>query len=215
VTAIAVVRAGNEIILAADSLNTSSDSTSRTLRKIHDLGLGIFAVSFGLNGCDETGFDVPTILAAVRDSKPKTVWEALGFIQKQIMESFGNTILYLYENEREVFDQVFRGKTGIVVAGYQDRPEIGTLFFDITISNERPVAMSKIDFAPNGDVNLLLSPSGNCDIYREKHWPLKEMSPLEFAVGFIQTEINNGTPNVGPPIDILRLDATGSEWFQR
>jgi hypothetical protein len=71
VTAICVVGTTDEVVVAADSMNWHDDGPATVMRKIHDLGSGIFATGYGLNGHEETNFDIPSLRALVRNDKPK------------------------------------------------------------------------------------------------------------------------------------------------
>lgn len=104
------IRTSEEIDVAADSLSIGVGGPDKTLRKIQDLGNGVFVAHAGLNNHEETGFDMPTLVSEIRDDGPRTVLAVFKSAEKIIGELLRKVVRLMRRENRSELGRILANR---------------------------------------------------------------------------------------------------------
>lgn len=223
-TTIVVARSVNEIVIGADSKVT--DTYGNELRsqvcKIQQVG-NLFIAFEGLLRNKATGFSVPDIAVRALQLKPDaSAAEKVGILTGLLTSELFTELPRIRSNSADEFHTKLEGQTflRVVIAGFEgNRPVVFVRQFRTTFI-ARGIGVTVIpddcvDYCQGEVVTRFLGET-------EAIEGLPEDTPGFWkdglAVGvrrLIETEIAARSEYVGPPIDLLRIDASGAKWIQK
>jgi hypothetical protein len=223
-TAIAAICRPGEIVIAADSRRLSPTNTAQTVVcKIRDLNT-LFAAVSGINTYAPTNFDVSQLLP----TQMPNVDIGINFdsLCDSILPPLRLALEHLRNNNPDLFQRYALQKKpmGIMCARVQNSvPTLITLNVDVQVPENGP-----LETIPRRNEWPVL---GLCDdpfcsfvgtdegvaayLVLAESEELYQGDLVERARGFVQMEIDKQTPEIGGPIDILRLTVDGASWIQR
>jgi hypothetical protein len=223
-TTIVVARSANEIVIGADSkvTDTYGNELNSQVCKIQQVG-NLFVAFEGLLRDKATGFSVPDIAVRALQFKP----EASASEKVNILTGFLTAALFVElphvrNNSADEFHTKLEGQTflRVVVAGFErGRPVVFVRQFRTTfIARGIGVTVIPDDCLADCEGEVVTRFLGETDAIDG----LPEDTPDFWKDGLpagvrrlIETEIAARSEYVGPPIDLLRIDANGAKWIQK
>ena len=223
-TTIVVARSANQIVIGADSkvTDTYGNELNSQVCKIQQVG-NLFVAFEGLLRDKATGFSVPEISVRALQLNPNASAET----KVNILTGFLTSELFLElqrvrTNSPDEFHTKLEGQTflRVVIAGFErGRPLVFVRQFRTTFI-ARGVGVTVIPDdcldACNGEVVTRFL--GETDAIEG----LPEDTPGFWRTGLadgvrrlIETEIAARSEYVGPPIDLLLINAQGAKWIQK
>jgi len=223
-TTIVVARTANEIVIGADSKVTDSygKELSSQVCKIQQVG-NLFIAFEGLFRDKATGFSVPNISIKALQLKPDaTAAEKVNILTGFITAELFVELNRVRRDSANEFHTKLEGQTflRIVIAGFEDnRPVVFVRKF-------------RTAFIAQG-IGVIVIPDDCLDDCRgevvtrflgetEAIEGLPEDSPGFWKDGLVagvrrlvETEIEARSEYVGPPIDLLQINAHGARWIQK
>jgi len=223
-TAIAAICGPGEIVIAADSRRLSlTDGAQTVVCKIRDLNT-LFAAVSGINSYAPTHFDVYQLLPA--QMSDADIGINLDSLCASILPPLRLAREHLRNNNANLFQRyaIQKSPMGITCARVQNYvPILITLDVVVQVPENGP-----LEAIPHRNEWPVL---GLCDDPKSSfvgtdegvatYLELAESGELyqgdlvERARSFVQMEIDKQTPEIGEPIDILRLTVDGATWIQR
>lgn len=223
-TTIVVARAANEIVIGADSkvTDTYGKELDSQVCKIQQVGNLFFAVE-GLLRDKATGFNVPEIVSRALQLKP----DATAAEKVNILTGFLTTELFAELNRvrrdsADEFHTKLEGQTflRIVVAGFENnRPlvfvrQFRTAFvaggMGVTVIPDDCLADCKGEV-----VTRFLGETDAIDGLPEDNPGFWKGGLVAGVRRLVETEIDARSEYVGPPIDLLQINAQGARWIQK
>ena len=223
-TAIAAICRPGEIVIAADSRRLNFTTGEQTcICKIRDLAT-LFAAVSGINSYDATHFNVSELLPT--EMPEADIGINVDSIRDLILPPLTLALEHLRSNNPEPFQRYAVQKSPLdikfarVQNGHPTMINLGVVVADqgdgplsiIPQRNDWPVL--GIDDTPwssfvgtDEGVADYISLANNGDLYNG--------DLVQRARNFVQMEIDKQTPEIGGPIDILRLTVDGSAWIQK
>jgi hypothetical protein len=223
-TAIAAICRDVEIVIAADSRRLNFTTGEQTLVcKIRDL-TSLFAAVSGINSYDATQFNVYEILPA--EMPAVDIGANLDSIKDLILPPLTVALEHIRENNADFFQRLAlqQPPLNISFARIQNgRPTMINFGVGVEVQGNGPLVITqkRKDWPVHG---LFYAPVGyfvGTDEGVAHYRSLVESGGLytgdlvEHARSFVQMEIDKQTPEIGGPIDILRLTVDGATWIQR
>ncbi len=223
-TTIVVARSANEIVIGADSkvTDTYGNELGSQVCKIQQVG-NLFVAFEGLLRDKATGFSVPDITVRALQLKP----DASAAEKVQILTGFLTSELFaelprVRANSADEFHTKLEGQTflRVVVAGFEgNRPVVFVRQFRTTfIARGIGVTVIPDDCLADCKGDVVTRFLGETEAIEG----LPEDTPGFWQEGLtvgvrrlIETEIQARSEYVGPPIDMLRIDANGAKWIQK
>lgn len=223
-TTIVVARSANEIVIGADSkvTDTYGNEVASQVCKIQQFG-NLFVAFEGLLRDKATGFSVPDIAQRAFEVKP----EASAVDRVNILTGYLTSELFIElprvrNNSAEEFHTKLEGQTflRVVIAGFdRGRPvvfvrQFRTTFFargiGVTVIPDDCLADCKGDV-----VTRFLGETDAIDGLPEETEGFWKDGLAAGVQRLIETEVEARSEYVGPPIDLLRIDAQGASWIQK
>ena len=209
-TSLAVIRTGQEIVIAADSRVTSLsfEGSRPDMCKVRQTGNAIAAfvglVSFSSDG-RAPGFDaVGTVDAFLDESgtlaaKAEKIRAALG---GQLAKGLGYA-------PRAVLERLNGFVLGVVIAGEDEEDAVLKLHYMQFTLSRGGTLVSSISFCPgdgcpHGVVRMVAPPAHDLDLRADGvHW----------ARGYVQSQIDRDLPTIGGPLQLVRITHQGLNWI--
>lgn len=224
-TTIVVARTRSEIVIGADSkvTDTFGNDLSQQLCKIVPAG-NLFLAFEGLKQNRQTGFNVidlsvKALQRETRASADDRVSILTGFMTSRLFRE----LLFLKQHDEPTYLRKIQGQIflRIVVAGFeQNRPLIFVRQFRAVQLNANNIAVEVIsdDCGRECQGEVVTRFLGEADAIDG----LAEDTPGFWSQGLasgvrqlVETEIGAREEYVGPPVDLVRITASGAEWIQR
>jgi hypothetical protein len=223
-TTIVVARTANEIVIGADSkvTDTYGKELSNQVCKIQQVG-NLFIASEGLLRDKATGFNVPNIAGRALQLKP----DATAAEKVNILTGFLTAELFVELNRvrrdsADEFHTKLEGQTflRIVIAGFEgDRPVVFVRQFRTSfIARGTGVTVIPDDCVDDCQGEVVTRFLGETEAIEG----LPEDTPGFWKDGLVngvrrlvETEIRTRSEYVGPPIDLLQINAQGAKWIQK
>lgn len=223
-TTIVVARTSTEIVIGADSKVT--DSYGKTLNseicKIQQVG-NLFIAFEGLLRDKRTGFAVADIAKRALQLRPEgTAAERVSILTGFLTTALVTELVQVKRNSPDEFQKRLEGQTflRIVIAGFEkNKPVVFVRNFRMAmVAGKMAVTVIPDDCLDDcqGEVaTRFLGETAAID-------GLPEDTPGFWTEGVVagvrrllEVEIMARSDYVGPPIDILRIDAKGAKWVQK
>lgn len=222
-TAKLIIRTPNEIVAAADSLavNASGMAFQEPESKIRSFGDFFISVN-GMSSDPQTGYDIFALLESLGNESGH-LHQKLAMFERQVQSQLKYTLEEMRKNDPDAYRH-----TVIEIA------PLGVDFFglfdsDLFLHNFRFVVRD-----PDGrdllvDVEKHSCP-GDCPdgiawvsvgrpeyIQRLRNeFPDFSRAPLvHLAERYVQMQIDDGVPHVGPPVEVLRIAREGAQWIRK
>jgi len=223
-TAIAAICRDAEIVIAADSRRLNFTTSEQTLVcKIRDL-TALFAAVSGINSYDPTQFNVYEILPA--EMPAVDIGANVDSIRDLILPPLTVALEHLRKNNADLFQRfaLQQSPLSINFARIQNgRPTMINFGVGVEVQGNGPVVITqkRNDWPVHGlfyaPVSSFVGTVEGVAHYRSlaKSGELYNGDLVERARSFVQMEIDKQTPEIGGPIDILRLTVDGANWVQR
>jgi hypothetical protein len=222
-TAIAILRTPSEIVIAADSRETNfpQGSTRDHSCKIMEATGVVFAPTGTVSSTG--GFDVDAIAFQALKNTAGTLKERVLRFDSLIKDALQSLVYEIKDGnytkaQKEKFFST-RHFLGIAFAAVENNVSVLVgRDFDASISDpivKRGAYECPGNECPNGEVVVLSSMQRNLQEKFFKTHRHLDRDLVELARSFVQEHIDEGVPDVAPPIDIVRLTSRGIEWLQR
>ena len=223
-TTIVVARSANEIVIGADSkvTDTYGNELNSQVCKIQQVG-NLFLAFEGLLRDKATGFSVPEIAMKALQLRP----EASAAEKVNVLTGFLTSELFVElqrvrNSSADEFHTKLEGQTflRVVVAGFEgNRPVVFVRQFRTTfVARGIGVTVSPDDCLDNCHGDVVTRFLGETEAIEG----LPEDRPTFWKDGLaagvrrlIETEIEARNEYVGPPIDLLQINAQGAKWIQK
>jgi hypothetical protein len=223
-TAIAAICRPGEIVIAADSRRLSLTNSAQTMVcKIRDLNT-LFAAVSGINTYAPTNFDVSQLLPTQMPNVD--IGTNLDSLCHSIVPPLRFALEHLRNSNPDLFQRYALQKKpmGIMCARVQNSvPTLITLNVDVQVPENGPLETipRRSEWPVWGLCDdpfcSFVGTDEGVATYLALHQggELYQGDLVERARGFVQMEIDKQTPEIGEPIDILRLTVGGAIWIQR
>jgi hypothetical protein len=200
-----------------------SESTGREC-KIFKSGDIFFALA-GFYRDPARGFDLRRLVVeTIR--KDMTLSEATDAVANAVSSSLHDELLKLRSESPELFNKYVGGRPGqlakILFTCFEDGvPKVAFLGFSEEGLPSGEITVSAKRAACPGDCNsqsvsaFYMTDRTAIDEYLKNGGKLDWLSPEKAAKQLVELVIKAGTPGVGPPVDVLRIDGNGAEWVAR
>lgn len=223
-TTIVVARSANEIVIGADSkvTDTYGNELNSQVCKIQQVG-SLFVAFEGLMRDKATGFSVPAIAVRAMQLKP----DASAAEKVNILTGFLTSELFvelqrLRSNSANEFHTKLEGQTflRVVIAGFEgNRPVVFVRQFRTTIISGG-IGVTVIPDDCLGDckgevVTRFLGETEAIDGLPEETPDFWHGGLIAGTRRLIEAEIAARSEYVGPPIDLLQINAQGAKWIQK
>jgi hypothetical protein len=222
-SSIIAIRTPTVFAIAADGKGTfkggNQPETVRRVSKIFESAGVIYAVG-GL-AKSPLGFDPAAIIAASVSSR-RALADIANEVEREISTGLKDELIKLRAKEPGLYRSQLVGKnrgTNILLARWEsDEPVAIAIRFvaeldkggdDLVIQTQRLCCPGRD--CPNGFFTFYLGHREPIDKYLSET-PNFQMNPEEAVRFFVQLVIDSGAPDVGPPIDVVRIDADGIAW---
>ena len=223
-TTIVAVRTPEVFAMAADGEGTfkgrGMPTTSRLVSKIFQKAGLLYAIS-GLTKDANRGFD-PAAAIASFISVPQPLRKTANDLERILSNSLRNELTTLRAEEPALFRHAVEGDsrgTSILLACWENEEPLAIAIHFLGVLDEegkltiRTTRLACPGDCPNGTFTFFLGHHTAIDKYASERGNRIPMSPEESVRFFVQLEIDAGTPGVGLPIDIVRLDRNGISWL--
>lgn len=223
-TTIVVARTSMEIVIGADSKVT--DSYGKALNsetcKIRQIG-NLFIASEGLLRDKKTGFSVADIARRALQIRPDvTAAERVSILTGFLTSALVEELVQVRRNSPNEFQIKLEGQTflRIAIAGFEkNKPVVFVRHFRMAlISGKMAVTVIPDDClaACEGEVvTRFLGETAAIDGLPEDTPGYWNEGVVAGVRRLLEMEVMARSEYVGPPIDILRIDAKGAKWIQR
>lgn len=223
-TAIAAICRPGEIVIAADSRRLGVTTGEHTLVcKIRDLET-LFAVVSGINTYDATDFDVSELIPT--QMPDVDVGTNVDSIRDAILPPLRCALEHLRSDNPDRFQSVALQKSpmNIKFARVQNSvPILINMNVAVQVPQSGPLVITpqREDWPILGlsdePVSYFVGTDDGVAAYKAlaNSGGLYQGDLVQRARNFVQMEIDKLTPEIGGPIDILRLTAEGANWIQR
>lgn len=224
-TTIVVARSQTEIVIGADSkvTDTFGNDLNKPICKIRQAG-NLFIAFEGLKENRQTGFNVLDFSLRALQRKPRaSASDRVNILTALLTSRLFTELRFLKQHDQETYLRKIQGKTflRLIVAGFEhDRPLIFVRQFRANQINEQMVVAELIadDCLANcpGEIaTRFLGETEAIDGLAEETPGFWEKGLANGVRQLIQTEMGARDEYVGPPIDLLHIDARGAKWIQR
>lgn len=224
-TTIVVARSQTEIVIGADSkvTDTYGNDLNQQVCKIVQAG-NLFVAFEGLKLNRQTGFNVIDLSTKALQREPRAAAaDRVGILTGLLTSRLFTELLFLKEHDEGTYLKKIQGQTflRLIIAGFeQNRPLVFVRQFRAIQIAPRSIAVQVIadDCLADCRGEVVTRVLGETEAIEG----LPEDTPGFWAQGLIggvrqliETEIQARDEYVGPPIDLLRINAGGAEWIQR
>jgi hypothetical protein len=223
-TTVVVARSANEIVIGADSkvTDTYGKELSNQVCKIQQVG-NLFVAFEGLLRDKATGFNIPEItLRALRLKPDATAADKVNILTGFITAALFVELNRVRRDSPDEFHVKLEGQTflRIVVAGFENnRPLVFVRQFR-TAFIARGIGVVVIpddclDDCQGKVVTRFLGETAAIDGLPEDTPDFWDDGLAAGVRRLVQTEIDARSEFVGPPIDLLQINARGAKWIQK
>ncbi len=220
-TTIVAMRTPDFFVIAADSLSTfkggKKPQSSGLMCKILQKGSVVFATA-GLVKDPQRGFDSNAIVSkSLQASSPLST--NIKMVEASLSQSFQRELERLRYEEPSLFKKS-RSVT-VLLARYEKNQPIASGIQFLGEPGAKGTVLVKTKTlscpgdCPRGQYIFYLGETSIVKKFMHESGHNLQMSPEEAVRFMVQLEIDAGTPGVGPPIDVLRLDKNGIKWLSR
>jgi len=223
-TTILAVRTAELFTIAADGKGTfragGKLTSRRSVRKIFQQGGVLYAIS-GLTKDPSRGFD-PAATIAAHLVVPQDLRKTANDVELLLSNAIEAELAKLRVEEPALFKEAVEGEdrgTSILLARWEngEPAAIGIHFVaELDVQGKLTIQTRRLACpgdCPNGTFTWFLGHRKAIDKYVAEQGKHLQMSPEDGVRFFVQLEIDAGTPGVGPPIDVVRLDRHGITWL--
>ena len=223
-TTIVVARGANEIVIGADSKVTDAFGNDLNKRacKIRQIG-NLFIAIEGLEIDRQTRFNVPEIASKALSSKAPAS-DRVSILMGYLVTNLLTELSHLKTHEPQTFFKKIEGGQlflRIIVAGFESgRPLLFVRSFRALPYNPGQIGVAVIpddclDNCKGGVVTRFLGESDAIEGLPEETPDFWKPGLAAGVRSLIETEVSARSEYVGPPIDIVRITASGAQWIQR
>jgi len=223
-TTIVVARSPTEIVIAADSkvTDTYGNELNSQVCKIQQVG-NLFLAFEGLLRDRATGFSVPEIALRALQLKPEaSAQEKVNILTGFLTSELFAELQRVRTNSPDEFHTRLEGQTflRVLIAGFEgNRPLIFERQFRTTFI-ARGVGVTVIpddcvDGCAGEIVTRLLGETEAIEGLPEETPGFWQGGLAEGARRLVEIEIAARSEYVGPPVDLLLINAQGAKWIQR
>jgi len=223
-TTIVVARTANEIVIGADSkvTDTYGKELNSQVCKIQQVG-NLFIAFEGLLRDKATGFNVPGIASRALQLKPDaTAAEKVNILTGLLTAELFVELTRLRRDSANEFHTKLEGQTflRIVIAGFEGNQPVVFVrqFRTAFVASGIGVTVIPDDCLADCQGEVVTRFLGEIDAIEG----LPEDTPGFWKDGLVagvrrlvETEIEARSEYVGPPIDLLQIDARGAKWIQK
>jgi hypothetical protein len=205
-TSVAIVRDDDQIVIAADSRATNENHTVLPdICKIRAVG-DWYVSTIGVT--DGPGLDVYSTVSQLLIGS-KSLATTIEIISETLTPKL-NAILKSNDKARDLIASLRNNVVGIIIFGHENGVvKLSYLLFrldDGSVSHK--IFACPTDCSPEGRAFVFV-PVSDGDKF---DWSL----PISVGVpSFVQMEIDRHTIDIGPPIQILRVDRFSSHWVEK
>jgi hypothetical protein len=218
-TSIIAIRTPTVFAIAADGKGIfkggSESATARRVSKIFETAGVVYAIG-GLAKSPH-GFDPAAIIAASVSSR-RSLADTANEVERDISTALKDELIKLRTKEPAFYRNQLVGKnrgTNILLARWESNEPVAIAIRfvaeldkagNLMIQTQRLCCPGRD--CPNGSFTFYLGHHEAVDKYLSET-PNFAMKPEEAVRFFVQLVIDTGAPDVGPPIDVVRLDSDG------
>jgi hypothetical protein len=224
-TTIVVARSRTEIVIGADSkvTDTYGNDLNKAVCKIMRAG-NLFIAFEGLKTNPQTGFNVTELSLKALQREPRApAIERVSILTGFLTSRLFTELLFLKQRDQDTYVRKIQGQMflRLVIAGFeQNRPLLFVRGFRaIQISPQKVsvevVAEDCLADCQGEVVTRQLGETEAIDGLAEETPDFWKNGLANGVRQLIQTEIAARDEYVGPPIDLLRIDAHGAQWIQK
>jgi hypothetical protein len=223
-TVIVAVRTPEVFAIAADGEGTFRSegkvTSRRSVPKIFQQSGALYAIS-GLTKDPGRGFD-PTAMIAASLAVPLPLRNTANSLEVLLSKALEDELTKLRVEEPALFREAVEGDnrgTSVLLARWENGEPAGIgLHFlpavdvqgNLTIQTQRLACPGD---CPRGTFTWFLGHRKAINKYVAERGNNMRMSPEDGVRFLVQLEIDAGTPGVGPPIHVVRLDGDGVTWL--
>jgi hypothetical protein len=223
-TAVAVMRTPREIAIAADSRVVRSDSLSEALQvcKIRRAG-GIYFVAHNLVEDPASGFDIYEIAdQACREGT--TISAKAQLFDSLVVGPLIRALVRIRTMSPGSFRKHFveQAASGIIFAGFLDHvPVLIARRLVVVNPDSAQFSLSIVRrecpgvWCMSGTTTFFVAPDEAVSRFRLAYPYYLRMRPAEVVQQFVEMRIRDHVPDVGPPVDVVRITERGAEWIRR
>jgi len=224
-TTIVVIRTPEEVVIAADSTSTIQGDGltpgTATVCKIYEVDNLLFFAISGLANDARSGFSIPQIVAT--DARAGgSISARLARMERDVTEALLGELPKLKGRDPGGYEKLVRAKGAVTVmlAGMDDGSPMATSFSIGLTRSDKGLIETNVTrescpgnctngvrafwFGEGGEIERLIHSGG-----------LPQGSMAELAEHLVEAEISAHAPNVGGPVDVLRIRADGPVWVHR
>jgi hypothetical protein len=225
-TTIVVARTVSEIVIGADSKVTDAYGNDLNKRacKIRQLG-DLFIAIEGLEIDRQTGFSVPEIASkALAWKTPAPASDRVSMLMGYLVSGLLTELSHLKTHEPQTYFKKIEGGQlflRIVVAGFENgRPLLFVRSFRALQYNPGQIGVAVIpddclDDCKGAVTTRFLGESDAIEGLPDEMPDFWKAGLADGVRRLIETEIGARSEYVGPPIDIVRIGASGAQWIQK
>lgn len=220
-TTIVAIRTPNEVAVAADSRIMYSDGSppSDTACKIHR-SEGIYFAIAGVSEEKSLRYDSAKLVSDILKEKGQ-LSDKINIIEKRIQEEWERLLPLVQQKERAWYMQHMMNRSfwAVVVFGADGT---ATYMHTRSIQETKPWAgkvyiNSRNDCTDSCELVTILGVNRSLESYVARHSPNMRTQDISgIAQAMMQAEVDLRSPDVGGPIDVLRIGKNRqAEWKQR
>jgi hypothetical protein len=209
-TSLAVIRTGQEIVIAADSRVTSLSSENslpdmcKGRQTGNDIAAFVGLVSYSSGG-RAIGFDAVGTVDAILDERGTLAAKA-----EKIKATLGGQLdKVLASVSRAVLDKLNGFVLGVVIAGEDEEETVLKLHYvQFTLGRGGALVSSLFlcpgEGCPHGVVRIVAPPTRDLDLRPDG---------VRWARGYVQSQIDRDMPGIGGPLQLVRITHQGLNWI--
>ena len=223
-TTIVIARTDKEIVLGADSKVTDvfGNDLNKRACKIRQIG-DLFIAFEGLEIDRQTGFSAPEIATKALTAKTSTP-DKVSILMGYMISSLLTELSHLKAHEPQTYFKKIEGGQlflRMAIAGFdKGRPLLFVRSFRALQYNPGQIGVAVIpddclDQCKGDVVTRFLGESDAIEGLPDETPDFWKTGLADGVRRLVETEIAARSEYVGPPIDIVRINATGAQWIQR
>jgi hypothetical protein len=224
-TTIVVARSQTEIVIGADSkvTDTYGNDLNKPVCKILQAG-NLFIAFEGLKQNRQTGFNVMDISLEALQREPRaSAFDRVSIVTGFLTSRLFTELLFLKQHDEASYLKKIQGQTflRLIIAGFErNRPLIFVRQFRAIQINPRTIGVEVfaddcLAECKDEVVTRFLGETEAIDGLVEETPGFWQTGLANGVRRLIETEIKARDEYVGPPIDLLRIDAHGAQWIQK
>ncbi|MGD0586321.1 MAG: hypothetical protein ABSA86_11200 [Oryzomonas sp.] len=226
-TSVVCIRTADSIVIAADSRlairGADNPGKERKECKIIQAG-GMFFSMTGFIKDPARPYDAAHIVAEALE-RPAAPLTREGAVTATVAAGLRDELAQLRAEAPELYNRYMRDQKGtllkVLLAGFEgDTPQAVLFGFrhsvtplgEITVTTERESCPGNCD--PQGAYIFIMGERRPIDAYLKNN--KADLATLDtFAKSLVELVIDAHTPDVGPPVDVLRIDRDGAGWIEK